>query len=180
MRRGWIVPMAATLLVFSSGLAAASPAQGSATHGVSDIGHARFEGRWIELSQGWSQATACMVVAGRPTECFRTVGAMETHAAVVLASASPLLNCSTPLKLRDGPNQTLGQANVYSRGIWVNLSSLSFDNKTSSFTVGACSIDLAAGINGGSSHYLSCLSPFCVEDTMDPGWDNAVSSAYLN
>ena len=182
MRRGMVVVLiaASVAIVSSTGAAQAGSPTASRFGGTTGVGHARFEGQWIDLSEGWGVARACMVSAGRPTECFRTVTEMDARAAVALASTSPTANCSTPLKLRDGASQTLGQANVYSRGVWVNLNSLSFDNKTSSFTVGACSIDLAAGSNGGSSHYLSCLSAFCVENTMDPGWDNAVSSAYLN
>jgi hypothetical protein len=178
MRRAMSVFLAAAALVVAcfSISAADSPREPGRAH----IGHARFEGRWIDLAQGWGRARACMVVSGRPTECFRTVAAMEERAASIAPSMSPTLNCSIPLKLRDGANQVPPTVSIYSRGIWVNLSSLSFDNKTSSFTVGACSIDLASSSGGGGSHYLSCLYAGCVEDTMDLGWNNAVSSAYLD
>jgi hypothetical protein len=93
---------------------------------------------------------------------------------------SPALTCSTSLKLHDGASQSGALATVSERGIWINLSSLGFDNRTSSFTVGACAIDMAAGVNGGIAHYESCLTPFCVENTMDPGWNNVISSVYLH
>jgi hypothetical protein len=92
----------------------------------------------------------------------------------------PNVNCSTPLKLRDGTSQTGTTVSVYVRGLWVNLSDLGFDNRTSSFTVGSCAIDLAPQANGSGNHYTRCLSAGCVENTMLPGWDNVVSSVYLH
>jgi hypothetical protein len=94
--------------------------------------------------------------------------------------AIPSLTCSTPLKLHNGPNQTGTLATVSARGIWINLSSISFDNMTSSFTVGACSVSLASATNGGGALYTRCLSAGCVENTMDLGWDNVISSVYLH
>jgi hypothetical protein len=92
----------------------------------------------------------------------------------------PNANCSTPLKLRDGPSQSGGMVSVSVRGVWGNLSTVAFDNKTSSYTVGACAVELAALANGGGNHYTRCLNPGCVENTMLPGWDNVISSVYLH
>jgi hypothetical protein len=92
----------------------------------------------------------------------------------------PAANCSTPLKLHDNTNQLGTLVSVFTRGLWVDLSSLSFDNMTSSYTVGACSIDLAAQSGGAGNHYTRCLSAGCVEDSMLSGWNNVVSSAYLH
>jgi hypothetical protein len=102
------------------------------------------------------------------------------HAASPGRSVVPLANCSTPLTLHDGTSQTGAKVTVSARGIWVNLSTLSFDNKTSSYTVGACSVQLASAANGGGALYTSCLSAGCVENTLDPGWDNTFSSVFLN
>lgn len=93
---------------------------------------------------------------------------------------APLLTCSTPLTLRNGANQTGTSATVSTRGVWINLSTVSFNNMTSSFTVGACSVSLASATNGGGAHYTRCLSAGCVENTMDLGWDNVISSVYLH
>src|SRR5439155_19629816 len=86
--------------------------------------------------------------------------------------AVPNATCSTPLKLRDGAGQTGTTVSVSTRGLWVNLSDVLFDNRTSSYTVGACAVDLAAQANGGGNHYPRCLNAGCVENTMLPGWDN--------
>jgi hypothetical protein len=92
---------------------------------------------------------------------------------------TPVVSCSTPLKLYDGTSLTGGLATVYSRGLWINLSSLSFDNRTSSYKVGACPVELAAGTHGGGSRYPACLFAGCVENIMLPGWNNTISSVYL-
>jgi hypothetical protein len=121
---------------------------------------------------------------------FAVVSLIASSSSVALAAdaagggavhlGAPSINCSTPLKLRDGTNQTGTTVSVYVRGLWVNLSDVGFDNRTSSFTVGACSIELAAQANGSGNHYTRCLSPGCVENSMLPGWNNVVSSVYLH
>ncbi len=74
-----------------------------------------------------------------------------------------------------GSSVSIGQ-----RLVWVNLSSRSFDNRTSSYTVGSCAVDLASGANGGGQLYSRCLSPGCVENVMDRGWGNTNSPVYLH
>jgi hypothetical protein len=93
---------------------------------------------------------------------------------------SPTISCSTPLRLHDGTNQTGTTVSIFVRGLWVNLSTVSFDNKTSSYTVGACSVELASGSGGTGSFYTHCLAPGCVENVMDSGWNNVISSVYLH
>jgi hypothetical protein len=97
-----------------------------------------------------------------------------------LDATSPLSNCSTPLKLHDGANQTGATASISERGVWVNLSSVGFDNRTSSYTVGACAVELASAAFGGGVRYTHCLTAGCVEDSMDLGWDNVLSSVFLH
>jgi hypothetical protein len=94
--------------------------------------------------------------------------------------AAPDVACSTPLRLYDGTSLTGTFVSVSTRGSWINLSSLSFDNRTSSFKVGACSVELASASGGGGALYEHCLSPGCEEDTMDPGWNNVISSVFLH
>ncbi len=138
---------------------------------------AGFEGGWIDLSKGWGPARACLVYPGRATECFRTEAAMLERAADL---DTVDVTCSTPLKLHDGTFQTGATVSVYSRGLWIDLSTVGFDNRTSSYTVGACAVELASAAGGGGAHYTRCLAPGCVENTMDLGWNNVVSSVYLH
>jgi hypothetical protein len=101
-------------------------------------------------------------------------------ASVIAGGRSPASTCSIPLKLFDGTNQGGSSVSISQRLVWVNLSAHSFDNKTSSYTVGSCAVDLASGANGGGQPYTRCLSAGCVENVMDLGWDNTISSVYLH
>jgi hypothetical protein len=138
---------------------------------------ARFEGRWIDLSRSWGVAKACLVYPHRSTECFRTERALRQR---VAALGAPGVSCSSPLVLHDGTYQTGTSVSVYARGLWIDLSTVGFNNKTSSYKVGACAVELASGSGGGGVHYTRCLSAGCVENVMDVGWNNVVSSVYLH
>jgi hypothetical protein len=164
------------LVAASSGTASSSPHRHVAGRSL-DLSRALFEGRWIDLRGGWGSATACLVYPHRPTECFRTTAALLQRRS---ALPSPDISCSSPLKLHEKTNQLGTTIFVYTRGLWINLSTVDFDNMTSSYTVGACGIELAALANGGGSHYTRCLSAWCVEDVMLTGWDNVISSVYLH
>jgi hypothetical protein len=170
----------ASLILVGSGIVTAGAAGSSGAFGAHRGVLARFEGRWIDLGKGWGEARACSIMPGRPAQCFRSEREMERWESAVRPTSSPLLTCSTPLKLHDGTSQGGTLATVSTRGIWINLSTLSFDNKTSSYTVGACAVELAAQGNGTGNHYPECLFPGCVEDTMLPGWDNVLSSVKLS
>jgi hypothetical protein len=96
------------------------------------------------------------------------------------AGSQPSLACSSALQLFDGTNLGGAKVLIYTRGLWIDLSTVSFDNRTSSYKVGACAIELASGPGGGGAHYTRCLSAGCVENVMDLGWNNVVSSVYLH
>jgi hypothetical protein len=138
---------------------------------------ARFEGRWMDLAADWGAARSCAVFPGRPVECFRSPLEMSRFASALFI---PEVNCSSPLTLYNYTNQTGSSVSIYTRGQWVNLSALSFDNKTSSYAVGACAAELAALSGGGGAHYSGCLDAWCQEDSMNYGWNNITSSVYLH
>lgn len=103
----------------------------------------------------------------------------QLSAAAAPEPVRPDVSCSTPLTLYNGTNLTGSSESIYVRGVWVNLSSVGFDNMTSSYEVGACAVILASAANGGGSHYPECLNAGCVENTMLTGWNNVISSVYL-
>ncbi len=126
--------------------------------------------------------TLLVVSLGGTAQAFNpsgrtSAGALQARHSAGLPSS---LSCSTPLRLHDGTNQTGTTVSVYARGLWIDLSAVGFDNKTSSFTVGACAVELASGSGGSGAHYTRCLSAGCVENVMDLGWNNVVSSVYLH
>jgi hypothetical protein len=172
----WVAVLLTWLAAVSTGVA--SPSYAFARPEGTPAGHiALFEGHWIDLSTGWGHARACDILPGRPTRCFRT--GVEAHAEEALIR-QPAVSCSTPLRLHGGTYQTGVTISIYARGVWVDLADYGFDNTTSSYTVGACSIELASLAGGGGFRYTRCLPAGCVENVMDNGWNNVVSSVYLH
>lgn len=174
MKRAWFSGLVVAVVVSSSLEAIAVPPTMQSPRGAAI---ARFEEGWIDLSRGWGEAKACVLLPDRPTQCFRTEAEAQVWGGGFRA---PNVSCATPLKLRDGTYQSGTTVSIYPRGIWVNLSTLGFDNRTSSYTVGACAVELAALSNGGGARYPRCLNAGCVEDVMFSGWNNVVSSVYLH
>jgi len=125
---------------------------------------------WLAMPAGASGSVSAVPSVGAPAEA---VSAQRVGAA-------PTSTCSTPLRLYDGTNLTGASVAISERFVWVNLSTLGFDNRTSSFKVGACAIDMASAANGGGALYETCLTAGCEEDTMDLGWNNVISSVYLH
>jgi hypothetical protein len=97
-----------------------------------------------------------------------------------MGGAAPALSCSTALHLYDGTGFTGSSVSIFERGVWINFSTLGFDNRTSSYRTGACSVDMASGPNGGGALYPTCHNPGCAESSMAPGWDNVISSVFLH
>jgi hypothetical protein len=127
------------------------------------------------------QVAVCLIVS---TWLGGDVGATPLNTRATSGSPTsltgPALSCSTPLRLYDGSLISGDSVSISTRGLWIDLSTLGFDNRTSSFKVGACSIELAAGPGGSGSRYQRCLSAGCTENNMATGWNNLVSSAYLH
>jgi hypothetical protein len=177
MGRRFSVLAIALLLI----LGAASTAEGARQERIGTEGDreslARFEGRWIDLREGWGAARACLIAQGLPVECFRSTFELGRRGA-----ALPTLGvaCASPLKLYNYTNQGGSSVWIYTRAVWINLSTYSFDNKTSSYTVGACAAELAALPDGEGARYSGCLEAWCVEDSMSFGWNNITSSVLLH
>jgi hypothetical protein len=175
-RRGAVL-----MVVLLVAMCTASTAEGAGRWGIGPEdnreGLARFEGRWIDLEESWGAARACLVAPGLPPECFRSTFELSRRAA---ALETPEVSCSSPLKLYNYTNQGGSSAWIYTRGLWINLSTYSFDNKTSSYRVGACAAELAALSDGDGAHYSGCLDAWCEEDSMSFGWNNITSSVYLH
>ncbi len=168
----------------------------STTHAApvsSGKGNATFEGRQIDLSKGWGAAKACLVTnAG--VDCFSSEAAMDaaidsadavqaslaTDIATASVAVQPLAlgTCGTSLRLYDGTSFTGTLVAVSSAGTYINLANFGFDNKTSSFKIGACYTDLFSGASGGGSIYPGNTSAGASAATMIAGWANTISSVY--
>ncbi len=157
---------------------------------------ARYGDRVIDLAQGWDGAGACVVwpkMLDIP-ECFDTEAEMdrrvvdlETRAAFVSPStntdaitATSSSSCTSSLRLYDGTYYTGAVLYLRGRWQWFNLADYGFDQRTSSYVIGACSAWFADWTNGGGDWYPTSLTEaYDVAPTMLSGWDNDVSSVYI-
>jgi hypothetical protein len=146
---------------------------------------ALFEGKPIDLSKGWGDARACLVARGAGVvECFRDQAGLATRESQFQAqiASSPVLaatSCSSPLRLFADASYGGRELDFYDRGYWQNLSTWSFDNQLSSYKVGACGVYLADYANGGGSWYPGNTSAGHDEPTMLSGWNDRISSIYI-
>jgi len=166
---------AASAMIVATVPAAARPNPGAT---------ASFEGTTINLAHGWGDAVAC-TADGYSTTCFRSDADMDAHLASGAGSESAtraesvFAACSTSLRLYDGTNYSTPVLSLSSRGVWTNLSSYGFDNRTSSYRVGACAAYFAENASGGGSWYPGNTAAGAQSSSMLSGWDNRVSSIYL-
>jgi hypothetical protein len=146
---------------------------------------ALFEGRQIDLAQGWGDARACVVArSGGVVECFADqAGLLAREAQLGARNVAPAAvasaSCATPLRLYADTGYGGRELDFYDRGFWQNLSDWSFGNQLSSYRVGGCGVSLADGANGGGSSYPGNTSAGHAEPAMSSGWDNRVSSIFI-
>lgn len=88
-------------------------------------------------------------------------------------------SCSSPVRLYDYTGYGTPTLSIYSRGIWLDLSSYGFDNRTASYTIGACSAYFADGTSGGGSWYSGSTSAYSANPDMGSSWRDRISSIYL-
>lgn len=137
---------------------------------------ATFQGRTFDMSRGWGQATAC-TITDTGASCYRSETEMDSAIAADLP-ASRALSCSTSLRLYDGTGQTGAVISLSTRGTSVSLSAYGFDNRTSSYRVGACSSTFYSGVSTGV--YGGNTAANASASSMLSGWDNVVSSVFIS
>jgi hypothetical protein len=154
-----------------------------------------FEGRLIDLSADWEGAQVCLVAAGvlDTAECYATEAeaaerftalGLDADSAAAIDGGGPMAlagsYCSSYLKLYDGTWYSGQSLWLSGRWSWYNLSVYGFDQKTSSFQVGACAAYFADFVNGGGAWYPTNLTQaYDVGPAMNTGWNDDVSSVYL-
>ncbi len=158
---------------------------------------ALFEGELIDMSRDWEGAAACMVwpAAIDTPECFRTEVEMDKRIAELEsklpqvearphqdldAATMGVTYCSSSVRLYDGTSYTGSALYLRGRQVWYNLVDSGFNQKTSSFKIGACSAyfaDLAGGT--GDWYPTSQTQAYDVATSMATGWNNDVSSVWI-
>lgn len=143
---------------------------------------ALFEGSTLDLSRSWGGATAC-ATDGRTVHCFRTEAAMTAHLRhdrpTGGAEGTAQVSCTSSLRLYDGTGYGGQVLAITARYLWINLSTYGFDNRASSYRVGACPAYLAESSSGGGAWYPGDTSAGRQSWSMAVGWNNRISSAYL-
>ena len=154
---------------------------------------ANYNGHEIDLAVDWEGASACLVAPDDlvDIECFdseaelidrvKALGLDDAPAAVPEGLRSlQSYQCSDWLKLYDGT--WYGGTSIWfrSRGLWQNLDWYGFNQRVSSFNVGACQTIFADFGGGGGQWYPLALSqPWDVDAVLLSGWDNDFSSFYI-
>ena len=150
---------------------------------------ATFEGGQIDLAEDWGEARACAVTE-TGTRCFRTEAQMDRFLRGISSADAPAggksgwrraasTNCGSVLRLYDGTWYGGTVLSVAIRWTILNLANYGFDNRTSSYRVGACAAEFYSGSWGGGSVYSGATWAGASAGTMNSGWDNQVSSIYI-
>lgn len=171
------------LVVLCSFLLATGVAAQSAAHASSDPDGgviALFDGRWIELSEGWGEARAC-TSDGVTTICYRSEAEMDQalDTPALLYSVALFASCSSSLRLYRSTSYGGAVLQLTTRYTFINLSGYGFDNDTSSYRVGACAAYFYDGANGSGTVYPGPTGANASAASMLAGWDNRVSSVYI-
>lgn len=141
-------------------------------------GRAWFEDHWINLEVDWEEAGACHV--GVTTVCYRTEKDMDADLAATGEAVTLAASCASSVRLYDGISYTNNVLLLSQRLTPLNLSSYGFDNATTSYKVGGCDADFYAGANLGGSTYPGNTAAFAQSPSMATGWNNVISSVYIN
>jgi hypothetical protein len=183
----------AAIIAIATGMSiAATPPVGAQQSEPSDS-HATpaiLDGEIFDLAQSWGEARACVVWASDEiVECFSTEAELVAQTTKGKEHGPPdaesparaSSTCSSPLKLYDGTAYTGSALYLYSRTTWLNLSTYGFANRPSSYKVGACNTYFADDPNGGGSWYPTSLTEaWDLASSMNSGWNNRVSSVFIN
>lgn len=166
-----------TFVLVASALGAASTTHATDAPQTSKTGViATFEGTTFDMARGWGDASACHVT-DTGAACYRTESAME-RAIGEIPPAERAANCSTSLRLYDGTSYTGAVISLSTRQSVLSLSTFGFDNRTSSYRVGACSASLYNGI--GTSKYGGNTLANASATSMASGWNDVISSVVIS
>lgn len=143
---------------------------------------ATFEGTSINLAEGWDEATAC-IVDEEGARCYRTrddLERAEDDTANGLDDVTLMASCASSLTLYSGTSYSGSSLSLSTRSTFISLSSYGFNNVTSSYTVGACSANFYDGSLSSGPYPGNTLSAGSSAASMVSGWDNRISTVYIN
>jgi hypothetical protein len=152
---------------------------------------ATFEGGHIDLRQGWGDAKACTTDL-QDTECFRSEreldqyldgqggGSTRQTVSQALGDPSPQVTCGSNIRLYSSTFFSGSVLAISTRAALVNLATWSFSNLVSSYQIGSCNSTFYDGANAGYPIYPGGTLAGASASVMVSGWDNRISSIYIN
>jgi hypothetical protein len=149
------------------------------------VSMASYHGRTIDLRKGWGTAAACYV-AETGTSCFDSEKEMDAFIDESLPKGTSGLKssaravCGSTLRLYDLTSYGGGVVAFSLRFTVIDTASVGFNNRTSSYKVGACSVVMWDGAGGTGAVYTGPMGAGVVASTMIPFWDNRIGSIYIN
>jgi hypothetical protein len=151
--------------------------------GASPIGAiALYDGASINLLNGWDGAKVCAITE-EGNFCFATTSQYQNWLGSLSGSSetgySPESNCSSALELYSTTNYGGSELSLFDEGVWLNLSTYGFSDKTNSYKVGACEASMASAPNGGGDIYPGPMSAGTDAPSMESGWSNRIQSVYI-
>lgn len=189
-----VIALLAVVVPAASAIEARQSSASSSDATATVATEALYNGEVIDLAGDWNGAGACLVLPQHLdlAECFDTEAERDDRLADLdlthLFEETPApegasfgaASCSSYLKLYNGYNYSGSSLWLSTRAVWLNLNSYGFNQKASSYRVGACQTIMADYNNGGGAWIsLSLTAPWDVDSVISGSWNNDVSSVYI-
>ena len=189
------VGMLGVAALFLTLIATSAPAGAQRQREPSRASRADFEGGTINLAGDWGEAQACLIWRqGGVAECFRTTEELDKREAELAPQRRESITrestsrdsysyyssyCSSSLRLYEHSWYGGRRLSFWDRGYWQNLYNYGFEDRTSSYIVGGCSVYLAEHADGGGWWYPGPTYPYAGEPSMQWDWHDTISSIYI-
>ena len=89
-------------------------------------------------------------------------------------------SCSSSLRLYEYDWYGGRRLSFWDRGYWQNLANYGFEDRASSYIVGACPVWLAEHGDGGGDWYPGPTYPYAGVGSMYWDWQDTISSIYIS
>lgn len=150
---------------------------------------ATFEGQRIDLSTGWGEARACLVLEEDVVECFRTKAEADAREAENGSDRNDMtapsggddtiaaVYCGDYAYLCEHQNWGGRCLGFLQRQSNINLSNYGFNDKMTSYDIGPCGVTFYEHANrGGASLYRG---PWAYSSNVGTTWNDRVSSIWI-
>ncbi|MGB3410872.1 MAG: hypothetical protein WBA45_06700 [Microthrixaceae bacterium] len=179
MNRTIAAAVAATAAITYPSVAPAGALDSESVHDQTEGVVADFEGRRINLAEGWGDAEACRS-DDEGTRCYRSATQMY-NAEHLFANAGAIVAsiCSGDVNLYSDASYAGTVLSLNTRSVVINLAGYGFDNVTSSYKIGPCGSRFY-DTTTGSGLYPGTTTANTVAASMSPGWDNRIGSITIS